>query len=108
MAAPVFTFGPYLPGSGAGGGLPTVSGLLFRSGWRYGSWALLSPVISKVRSWSSLSRARSFFAWSNRGWYSASSAGVSRRVIVLPPILRVHLAYGPCRRGGSAWQRQFG
>src|SRR6266571_1105509 len=61
----------------------------------------------RVRSWSSASRARSFLALSNSGWYSASSRGVSRRVTVLPPILRVHSAYGPCSRGGSAWQRQF-
>jgi hypothetical protein len=33
-----------------------------------------------------------FFALSNRGWYSASSAGVSRLVTVLPAILRVHSA----------------
>src|SRR5215472_16142408 len=58
-------------------------------------------MISRVRSWSSLSRARSFFALSDGGWYSASSAGLRRLVIVLPPILRVHSAYGPRRRGGS-------
>ena len=27
---------------------------------------------------------------------------------VLPSFLRVHSAYGPCSRGGSAWQRQLG
>jgi hypothetical protein len=32
-------------------------------------------MISKVRSWSSLSRARSFFALSDRGRYSSSSGG---------------------------------
>jgi hypothetical protein len=53
---------------------------------------LSGSMICKVRSWSSASRARSFFALSNRGWYSASSAGVSRRVMVLPAILRVHSA----------------
>ena len=58
----------------------------------YGCWGLRVSMISRVRSWSSVSRARSFFALSNRGWYSASSAGVSRRVMVLPAILRVHSA----------------
>src|SRR6516162_9580276 len=82
---------------------PRVSGSAFCRGWQ-----LSAPAISRVRSWSSPSRVRSFFALSNRGWYSASSAGVSRRVMVLPPILRVHSAYGPCSRGGSAWQRQPG
>src|SRR5207244_3884810 len=33
-------------------------------------------MILRVRSWSSLSRARSFFALSNRGWYSAGSDAV--------------------------------
>ena len=49
---------------------PWVSGSGFCCGWR-----LSVPTISRVRSWSSVSRARSFFALSNRGWYSASSAG---------------------------------
>src|SRR5580692_12220247 len=56
----------------------------------YGAWLLPASMMSRVRSCSSLSRARSFFALSNRGWYSASWAGVSLRVTVLPPILRVH------------------
>ena len=28
--------------------------------------------------------------------------------MVLAAILRVHCQYGPCRRGGSAWQPQLG
>jgi RNA polymerase sigma-70 factor (ECF subfamily) len=55
-------------------------------------WVLPGSMISRVRSWSSASRARSFLALSNSGWYSVSSAGVSRLVTVLPPILRVHSA----------------
>ena len=58
----------------------------------YRSWVLSAWTISRVRSWSSVSRARSFFALSNSGWYSASSRGVSRLVVVVPPILRVHSA----------------
>jgi hypothetical protein len=37
-------------------------------------------------------QARIFFALSNRGCQSASSAPVRRRVTVLPPTLRVHSA----------------
>jgi hypothetical protein len=62
-------------------GQPTFSGGL-SSGSGFCWRGLAASMISRVRSWSSLSRARSFFALSNRGWYSASSAGLRRLVIV--------------------------
>jgi hypothetical protein len=63
-------------------------------------WRELSvSMISRVRSWSSVTRARSFFALSNRGWYSASSAGVSRRVMVLPPDLAGPFGVGAVQAG---------
>jgi AraC-like DNA-binding protein len=65
---------------------------LLRFGGVQGCWLLPSLMICMVRSWSSARRARSFFALSNRGWYSASWAGVSFLVTVLPAILRVHSA----------------
>ena len=33
--------------------------------------------------------------------------GLSHRHTVFAAILRVHCQYGPCRRGGSAWQAQL-
>src|SRR5256884_8780664 len=66
----------------------------YRSGsaGAYGSWRLSASMISRVRSWSSASRARSFFALSNKGWYSVSSAGDKRRGTGFPPASRGHPA----------------
>jgi hypothetical protein len=91
----VFTFGCELGFCGLVGGSPTgkraaatgfcpVQVSLF--------WPGLASMICRVRSWSSVSRARIFFALSNRGCQAASSASVRRRVTVFPPILRVHSA----------------
>ena len=65
----------------------------FCRGLGYGCWrAGLASTMSRVRSWSSASSVLILRALSNRGCQSASSASVSRRVVVLPPILRVHSA----------------
>src|SRR2546429_151281 len=76
---------------------------MFRFCGRYGSVVPPSSMICRVRSWSSGSRARSFFALSNKGWYAASSAGDHRGGKGLSPVLRGPLAEGAGHRGGGGW-----